>query len=111
MKLDAAVEKLAALAQASRLSIFRLLVAKGPDGMAAGEIAERLKIAPNALSFHLKGLSSAGLLKCWQEGRFVYYAPDFKAMNGLLAYLTEHCCEGSAKNDAACAPAKTCKEC
>jgi ArsR family transcriptional regulator len=95
MKIDTAVTRLAALAQGSRLSVFRLLVEKGPDGMAAGEIAERLRVAPNTLSFHLKELSNAGLLKSRQEGRFVYYAPDFKAMNALLAYLTENCCVGS----------------
>src|SRR3546814_17621882 len=79
--------------------------------MPAGEIAERLNIAPNALSFHLKGLSNAGLLKSWQQGRFVYYAPDFKAMNGLVDYLTENCCAGSAPAGTACAttPAN-CKE-
>src|SRR3546814_18599110 len=77
----------------------------------AGEISERLKIAPNALSCHLKGLSNAGLLKSWQQGRFVYYAPDFKAMNGLVDYLTENCCAGSAPAGTACAttPAN-CKE-
>ncbi|WP_028080086.1 ArsR/SmtB family transcription factor [Solimonas soli] len=95
MKIDAAVARLAALAQASRLSVFRLLVEKGPDGMPAGEIAERLGIAPSALSFHLKELSNAGLLKSRQEGRFIYYAPDFKAMNALLGYLSDHCCAGS----------------
>jgi ArsR family transcriptional regulator len=94
MKIDTAVVRLAALAQASRLSVFRLLVEKGPDGMAAGEIAERLGVAPSALSFHLKELSNAGLLKSRQEGRYIYYAPDFKAMNALLGYLTENCCAG-----------------
>lgn len=111
MKIDAAVARLAALAQQSRLRVFRLLVEKGPDGMPAGEIAARLKIAPNALSFHLKGLSSAGLLKSRQEGRFVYYAPDFKAMNGLIDYLTDNCCAGSAAADAACATPAGRKEC
>ena len=96
MKIDTAVTRLAALAQASRLSVFRLLVQKGPDGMPAGEIAERLGVASNTLSFHLKELSNAGLLKSRQQGRFVYYAPDFKAMNALLEYLTDHCCAGSA---------------
>ena len=110
MKIETAVSLLAALAQNSRLALFRLLVQKGPDGMAAGEIAERLGVAPNTLSFHLKELSNAGLLKSRQEGRFVYYAPDFKAMNGLLAYLTENCCAGS-KNAAACATPTNCKEC
>lgn len=111
MKIDTAIEQLGALAQRSRLGVFRLLVQKGPDGMPAGEIAARLKVAPNALSFHLKGLSNAGLLKSWQEGRFVYYAPDFKAMNGLIEYLTENCCGSGIKTDAACATPATCKEC
>lgn len=96
MKSEAAVARLYALAQTSRLAVFRLLVRKGPDGMAAGEIAERLKVAPNALSFHLKELTGAGLLKSRQEGRFVIYAPDFKAMNALIGYLTENCCAESA---------------
>jgi DNA-binding transcriptional ArsR family regulator len=110
MKPDIAIARLAALAQASRLSVFRLLVRKGPDGMPAGEIAERLGVAPNTLSFHLKELSNAGLLKARQEGRFIYYAPDFKAMNGLLSYLTENCCaESTASND--CAAPTVCKEC
>lgn len=104
MKLDSAVSLLGALAQNSRLSVFRLLVQKGPEGMAAGEIAEYLGIAPNALSFHLKELSGAGLLKSRQEGRFIYYAPDFKAMNSLVAYLTENCCIGSKTSDPCCPP-------
>lgn len=106
MKSDTAVSQLAALAQASRLALFRLLVQKGPDGMAAGEIAGQLGIAPNTLSFHLKELSHAGLLKSRQEGRYVYYAPDFKAMNGLLAYLGENCCAGSKTADPCCPPPK-----
>ena len=110
MKIDAAVSLLGALAQHSRLALFRLLVQKGPDGMAAGEIAERLGVAPNALSFHLKELSSVGLLKSRQEGRFIYYAPDFKVMNDLLAYLTENCCAGSPST-AECATPASCKEC
>lgn len=104
MKIDSAVLLLGALAQNSRLTLFRLLVEKGPEGMAAGEIAERLGIAPNALSFHLKELSSAGLLNARQEGRFIYYAPDFTVMNGLVAYLTENCCAGSKNTDPCCAP-------
>lgn len=110
MKIDTAVTRLAALAQASRLSVFRLLVEKGPDGMAAGEIAERLGVASNTLSFHLKELSNAGLLKSRQEGRFIYYAPDFKSMNALLAYLTENCCAGGAA-PVDCATTASCKEC
>ncbi len=105
MKIDVAVVRLAALAQGSRLAVFRLLVHKGPDGMAAGEIASRLGIAPSALSFHLKELSNAGLLKSRPEGRFIYYAPDFKAMNALLGYLSENCCAGSGSASACAAPA------
>ena len=110
MKNDTAVKLLSALAQTSRLAVFRMLVQKGPDGMAAGEIADRLKIAPNALSFHLKELSHAGLVKSRPAGRYVIYSPDFKAMNGLLGYLTENCCAGS-KSAAACVPTTQCEEC
>lgn len=84
--------RLASLAQVSRLAVFRLLVRHGPDGLAAGAIAAKLRIPPATLSFHLKELSHAGLLKSRQQGRFIYYAPDFKAMNALVAYLTDNCC-------------------
>lgn len=98
-----AVARLASLAQESRLAVFRLLVRKGPEGLAAGEIATRLKIPAATMSFHLKELSNSGLLKSRQEGRFVYYAPDFKAMNALVAYLTENCCaDGAGKTDNCC---------
>jgi ArsR family transcriptional regulator, arsenate/arsenite/antimonite-responsive transcriptional repressor len=110
MKNDIAVRLLSALAQTSRLAVFRMLVQQGPGGLSAGEIAERLKVAPNALSFHLKELSHAGLVKSRQEGRFVIYSPDFKAMNGLLGYLTENCCAGS-ENATACTPTTQCEEC
>jgi ArsR family transcriptional regulator len=95
MKLETAVSRLAALAQETRLSIFRLLVRQGPEGFCVGDIQTRLKIPAATLSFHLKELSQAGLLKARQEGRFIYYAPDFKAMNALLGYLTENCCDGA----------------
>lgn len=101
MKSKSAVGKLAALAQESRLAIFRCLVQQGPEGLCAGDISTRVGVAPATLSFHLKELSTAGLLKSRQVGRFVYYAPDFKTMNALLDYLTENCCGGSG---AACAP-------
>lgn len=98
-----AVARLASLAQESRLTVFRLLVRQGPVGLAAGEIAARLKIPPATMSFHLKELSTAGLLKSRQEGRFIYYAPDFKAMNALITYLTENCCaESACKPDDCC---------
>ena len=108
MKINTAVTRLAALAQGSRLAVFRLLVQAGPDGMPAGEIAERLGVASNTLSFHLKELSNAGLLKSRQDGRFIFYAPDFAAMDALLKYLTENCCVGSGS--AECVTPSTCKE-
>ena len=91
-----AVSSLAALAQVTRLAIFRLLVQAGPEGLCAGDIASQLDLAPATLSFHLKELSNAGLLEPRQEGRFIYYAPDFDGMNSLVAYLTENCCGGKA---------------
>jgi len=85
---------LAALAQESRLAVFRLLVKAGPDGLAASRIAEELGIAPSSLSFHLKALSHAGLIVPKQAGRFVIYAADIGAMNGVIGFLTENCCNG-----------------
>ena len=102
MKPAQVVKALAALAQPTRLAIYRLLVARGPEGMAAGQIAEKLKVSPATLSFHFKTLSHAGLLDSRQDGRFVYYAANFAVMNGMVAYLTENCCGG--KPDA-CKPA------
>jgi ArsR family transcriptional regulator len=96
MKLLDAVDRLYALAQGSRLAIFRLLVQAAPGGLCPGDIGARLKLAPATLSFHLKELSNAGLLVVRQEGRFIYYAPDFNAMNALVAYLTENCCDGAS---------------
>jgi DNA-binding transcriptional ArsR family regulator len=95
----AAVRSLAALAQDSRLEVFRLLVQAGPDGLPAGEIAEHLGIPASTLSFHVKALAQAGLVESRQEGRFIYYFANFSAMNGLIAFLGENCCGGSA-----CAP-------
>jgi DNA-binding transcriptional ArsR family regulator len=89
-----AVRSLAALAQDSRLEVFRLLVQAGPQGLPAGEIAEQLGIPPSTLSFHVKALSQAGLVESRQEGRFIFYSADFAAMNRLLAFLGENCCGG-----------------
>ena len=86
------ITKLAALAQEKRLALFRLLVEAGPPGLAAGIIAERLDVAAPTLSFHLKELTRAGLIRPTQQGRYVVYSADFDAMNGLIAYLTENCC-------------------
>ena len=92
METTQVVTALAALAQPTRLSVFRMLVQQGPSGLAAGEIASNLDIAPATLSFHLKELSHAGLVTTRQEGRFIYYAAHFGAMNGLIEFLTENCC-------------------
>jgi DNA-binding transcriptional ArsR family regulator len=105
MKIELAVEALAALAQESRLSIFRLLVQAGREGVAAGMLGERLGIPPATLSFHLKTLTHATLIKSRTEGRFVIYSANFAEMDKLIAYLTEHCCAGDA---AQCAPVKKC---
>ena len=91
-----AVRALAALAQDSRLDVFRLLVQAGPEGMPAGEIAERLRIPSSTLSFHVKALAHAGLIESRQQGRFVYYSANFSAMNALIAFLGENCCKGRA---------------
>ncbi len=99
MESKQAIEALGALAQESRLRIYRLLVEAGPQGMAAGDIGEKLGLPPATLSFHLAGLSRAGLAKGRQEGRFVIYSADFQNMDALVGYLTENCCGGQA-----CAP-------
>lgn len=101
METESAVKALGALAQISRLAIFRLLVSRGPRGMAAGTIAERLEIPPATLSFHVKELHHAGLVTQRQEGRFVIYAADFDAIGALIAFLTENCCGGNV-----CIPVK-----
>ncbi|AGW88761.1 MULTISPECIES: ArsR/SmtB family transcription factor [Cupriavidus] len=95
MKNETAVAALAALAQDSRLAIFRLLVQAGLEGVSAGRIGEALGVPPATLSFHLKELVHAGLIKSTQEGKFVIYRAQFDKMNELIAFLMEHCCEGS----------------
>src|SRR5258708_20351685 len=96
MESKTAVAGLAALAQDARLAIFRLLVQKGPGGLCVGDIGAKFDMAPATLSFHLKELTNAGLLVSRQEGRFIYYAPDFEEMNALVSYLMENCCGGAA---------------
>ena len=104
MKKDRAVSALAALAQDNRLDVFRLLVQAGPDGMPAGRVAEALGLAPNTLTFHFDRLRDAGLVTVRRDGRSMIYAARFETMNGLLAFLTENCCQG-----APCAPEAACK--
>ena len=96
MEMTQAVQALSALAQGSRLSIFRLLVQAGPDGMAAGSIGEKLALPAATLSFHLAGLTRAGLADSRQDGRFVIYSANFESMNRLVGYLTENCCGGKS---------------
>lgn len=91
-----AVKALAALAQSQRLRVFRALVVAGPAGLTPGVIAEQLAVAPSALSFHLKELLHSGLVSSEPRGRNLIYRASIAHMNGLLAYLTEHCCEGQA---------------
>jgi DNA-binding transcriptional ArsR family regulator len=95
METKDAIVALSALAQESRLAVFRLLVTVGPAGMAATKIAEQLGIVSSSLSFHLKELSHAGLIVPRQEGRFVIYAANFATMNSLIAFLSENCCGGN----------------
>lgn len=94
MEIKTATTLLTALAQESRLTIYRLLVVHGPNGMAVGQIAEQLGIAAATLSFHLKELSHAGLISARQEGRFIYYAARFDEMQALISFLAEDCCGG-----------------
>jgi ArsR family transcriptional regulator, arsenate/arsenite/antimonite-responsive transcriptional repressor len=101
MEIKTAVTLLGALAQDSRLSIFRALVQTGPTGLSVGEIGASLKIAPATLSFHLKEMTHAGLLEARQEGRFIFYSANYGRMNELLGFLTENCC---AKDGVACLP-------
>jgi DNA-binding transcriptional ArsR family regulator len=103
-----AIVALAALAQHTRLALFRLLDEAGPAGLAAGAIAERLGVAAPTLSFHLKELAHAGLIRSVQQGRYVVYSADFDAMNALIAYLTENCCRMScdAGSGPTCTPPK-----
>jgi ArsR family transcriptional regulator len=101
METPAVIASLAALAQESRLAIYRLLVEAGPTGLAVGEIGSSLHVAPATLSFHLKELANAGLVSARQDGRFIYYSANYARMNGLVGYLTENCC---ARDGIDCGP-------
>lgn len=104
METSKVTRALAALAQDTRLSVHRLLVEHAPEGLPAGQIAERLGVPATSLSFHLKELTNAGLITPRQEGRFIWYRVDLDAINGLVGYLTENCCTSSAVCDPKCAP-------
>lgn len=107
METNKAVTALGALAQETRLQIFRLLVQAGPTGLSVGKIAEYLGTEANGrLSFHLKELVNAGLANAVQSGRFIYYSASYPDINALLNYLTEHCCGGTPCGESitACTP-------
>ncbi len=116
METKEAVAALAALAQETRLSVFRLLVQAGPEGMPAGSIGAKLGVAPATLSFHLKELSHAGLVTSRQESRFIHYMADFAQMAALMTFLTQNCCKGMPQEcltvmetalESCCAPPQT----
>lgn len=94
MEIKAAVTSLGALAQETRLAIFRLLIEAGPEGVSAGRIGETLEVPAATLSFHLKELARAGLVSTRQERQFIYYAVDFERMADLMTFLTQNCCRG-----------------
>ena len=101
------VAALVALAQDNRLDVFRVLVRTGTDGLAAGQIAERLDIAAPTLSFHLAQLRHAGLIQVRRDGRSLIYAANYDGMNGLMEFLTDNCCAGAATCGVpVCEPAK-----
>ena len=102
MKAGQAIEALGSLAQETRLTIFRLLVQRGPPGLPAGTIADKLGIPASSLSFHLQHLTRAGLISREHRGRQRIYAADFGRMNALVAYLTENCCGGASVCPPAC---------
>lgn len=102
MENKTAVTALAALAQETRLAMFRLLVQSGPAGLAAARIAEQLDIAPSLLSFHLKELTHANLIIQTRAGRSLIYSANYEVMNGVLGFLTENCCGGNV-----CSPVGT----
>jgi len=97
------IAALSALAQETRLGIFRILVRCGPEGLAASKIGDLLSISPSSMSFHLKELTHAGLIYSRNESRFVIYSANFEAMNGVIGFLTENCCGGNV-----CTPGSKC---
>jgi ArsR family transcriptional regulator len=99
MEKQSVVSALAALAQETRLDVFRLLVQAGPEGLSPGAIGEALEIPSATLSFHLKELKNAGLVACERAGRSRIYRPDFAAVNELLGFLTQSCCQGVTGRD------------
>src|SRR3954451_15662856 len=106
MEKSNAVAALAALAQDNRLEVYRLLVQAGREGLPAGQVAAKLKLAPNTLTFHFDRLRAADLVTVRRDGRSMIYAAQFETMNALLSYLTENCCGGAPGT---CAPSRRCE--
>src|SRR5277367_108961 len=104
MKTPAVIGALGALAHEHRLAIYRLLVQRGPEGLPAGAIGERVGLVPSSLTFHLQNLQRAGLIAQRRESRQLIYSADFAVMNGLVGYLTENCCGNSGAE--CCPPAQ-----
>jgi ArsR family transcriptional regulator, arsenate/arsenite/antimonite-responsive transcriptional repressor len=110
MKTSQVIEALGALAHEHRLAIFRLLVERGPEGLPAGRIADRVALVPSSLTFHLQNLRRAGLIARRRESRQLFYSADFTAMNALVGYLTDNCCtDRGAECSVSCAPAQSAK--
>jgi DNA-binding transcriptional ArsR family regulator len=107
MKTPAVIAALGALAHDHRLAIYRLLVERGPEGLSAGAIGERLTLLPSSLTFHLQSLQRAGLIAQQRVSRRLIYSVDFEVMNELVGYLTENCCRDSSAD--CCAPARPAK--
>ncbi len=105
METKSVLSALSALAQETRLAVFRYLVEAGPDGATVGRISEALGVTGATLSFHLKELTQAGLIQSRQQSRFIWYSANYDSMNGLIAYLTENCCRSQPDVcGVACAP-------
>jgi ArsR family transcriptional regulator len=110
VKTTVVIEALGALAHEHRLAIYRLLVQRGPEGLAAGAIGEQVGLLPSSLTFHLQNLQRAGLITQRRESRQLIYSADFTVMNALVGYLTENCCGNSSTQcSAACAPVQPAK--
>jgi ArsR family transcriptional regulator, arsenate/arsenite/antimonite-responsive transcriptional repressor len=110
MKTPKIVDALGALAHEHRLAIYRWLVQRGPDGLPAGAIGERVGLVPSSLTFHLQNLQRAGLITQRRESRQLIYSADFEVMNGLVGYLTENCCgDSEAVCSTSCTPAQSAK--
>src|ERR1700676_4219463 len=110
MKTLQTIEALGALAHEHRLAVYRLLVQRGPEGLSAGAIGQRIGLLPSSLTFHLQNLQRAGPITQRREGRQLFYSVDFSVMNGLVGYLTENCCgNNSAQCSPICAPVQPAK--